>query len=207
MSDVATQIPAGWYPDPSGERQWRVWNGSQWSHLTRPYGEPPAATPTKRFGLEELATLDSLRRITQFGVLAYYTGFALLISVVGHWPGRAHPVSERFASAALGAAIGLTLIGTIYFAMCVRALRGRWSLEGLIPVVNTFVAAREMSRRLAMAGAGPRIVLDILLTLGFVALCPTQPWVGVALASVAFNQLARAYALIDLLSGPALRTA
>ncbi len=207
MSDVGTQIPAGWYPDPSGERQWRVWNGSQWSHLTRPYGEPPATTPTNRLGLEELATLDALRRLTQFGVLAYYTGFALLVSVVGHWPGRANPVSERFASATLGAAIGLALIGTISFAVSVRALRGRWTLEGLIPVVNTFAAAREMSRRLGMVSAGPRIVLDILLTLGFVALCPSQPWVGVALASVAFNQLARAYALIDLLSGPTRRTA
>lgn len=202
MSDSTGHVPAGWYPDPSGERQWRVWNGSTWSNVTRPYGELTSKVAPVRFGVDELATLGTLRRLTQFGILAYYVGFAFLISLIGHWPGRAQPVSPRFASAAMGAAIGLTLIGSIAFATSVRALRGRWTLDAVIPVVNTFVAAWCMSRELALGGAGPRLAIDGLLTLGFVILCPTQPWVGVALASVAFNQLARTYALIDRLSGP-----
>ncbi|MBW4031008.1 MAG: DUF2510 domain-containing protein [Acidobacteria bacterium] len=207
MSDSTGQVPAGWYPDPSGERQWRVWNGSDWSHVTRPYGEVATPTSPVHFGVDDLATLGTLRRLTQFGILAYYTGFALLISLIAHWPGRAHPVSPRFASATLGAAIGLTLIGALAFAATVRALRGRWTLDAVIPVLNTFTASRWMSRRLELVNAGPRQLIDVLLTVGFILLCPTQPWVGVALASVAFNQLARTYALIDQLSGPALTAA
>jgi len=207
VSDSTGQVPAGWYPDPSGERQWRVWNGSAWSNVTRPYGEITPTPAPLPFGVDELATLGTLRRLTQFGILAYYTGFAFLISVLAHWPGRTQPVSPRFASAALGAAIGLTLIGTITFATSVRALRGRWTLDAVIPVVNTFAAAWWTSRRLELGNPRPRLVIDVLLTVGFVLLCPTQPWVGVALASVAFNQLARTYALIDRLSGPALAAA
>lgn len=207
MSDSTGQVPAGWYPDPTGARQWRVWNGAAWSNVTRPYGEAAAAPTPTHLGIDELATLGALRRLTQVGILAYYTGFAFLISLIAHWPGRAHPVSPRFASAAAGAAIGLVLIGAIAFAASVRALRGRWTLDAVIPVVNTFAAAWWMSRRLDLGNALPRLVVDALLTAGFVLLCPTQPWVGVALASVAFNQLARTYALIDRLSGPALVTA
>ena len=207
MSDSTAQVPAGWYPDPTGARQWRVWNGAAWSNVTRPYGEASATPAPTHLGIDELATLGALRRLTQVGILAYYTGFAFLSSLIGHWPGRIHPVSPRFASAAAGAAIGLVLIGAIAFAASVRALRGRWTLDAVIPVVNTFAAAWWMSLRLDLGNALPRLVVDALLTAGFVLLCPTQPWVGVALASVAFNQLARTYALIDRLSGPALVTA
>lgn len=199
--NATSQIPAGWYPDPSGERQWRVWNGSDWTSVTRPYGET-VARENASFGVDELATLGSLRRLTQFGVLAYYAGFALLVSLVAHWPGHAHPVSPRFASATLGAALGLTLIGAVSFGVCVRALRGRWTLDALIPLANTFAAAYWISRRLGLTRPQARLFTDALITLGFVLLCARQPWVGVALAGVAFSQLARAFVLIDRLSAP-----
>lgn len=206
MSNVTAQIPPGWYPDPAGERQWRVWNGSAWSDVTRPYGESAPVPSTPRLGVEELAVMGSLRHLSRFGILAYYTGFALLVGLMAHWPGHVDPVSPRFASATLGAAIGLTLIGAISFAASVRALRGRWTLDALIPVVNTFAAALWMSRHLGLTTPSPRIFIDAFLTIGFVVLCPTQPWVGIALASVAFTQLVRTYALIDRLSGPPHRT-
>lgn len=205
MSPLSAQIPPGWYPDPAGQRQWRVWNGSAWSDVTRPYGESVAVPATPRIGVAELTVLGSLRHLSQFGILAYYTGFALLTGLVAHWPGRVDPVSPRVASATLGAAIGLTLIGAISFAACVRALRGRWTLDALLPIINTFAAALWMSRFLGLTKPSPRILIDALLTMGFVVLCPTQPWVGIALASVAFNQLLRTYALTDQLSGPAQR--
>jgi hypothetical protein len=203
VSNVAGQVPAGWYPDPSGERQWRVWNGSEWSNVTRPYAERVDTPGTATFGVEELAVINTLRRLTQFGILAYYAGFGLLASLIVHWPGHAHPVSPRFASATLGAAMGLTLIGAITFAASVRALRGRWTLDAVLPVVNTFASSYWMSRRLGINNPAPRLFIDAVITTGFVALVAAQPWVGIALASVAFSQLARAYVLIDRLSGTA----
>jgi len=69
--------------------------------------------------------------------------------------------------------------------------------------VNTFASSYWMSRRLGIENPAPRLFVDALITAGFVALVAAQPWVGIALASVAFSQLARAYVLIDRLSGTA----
>lgn len=38
MSDVAP--PHGWYVDPSGSAGWRVWNGREWTSVTRPFAPP-----------------------------------------------------------------------------------------------------------------------------------------------------------------------
>jgi hypothetical protein len=201
MINVTSQVPPGWYPDPSGERQWRVWNGVQWSDVTRAYGPPVTPVVATSIGVSELEELGALRRLTQFGVLAYYAGFALLVSLVTHWPGHAHPVPSRLANAALGAAMGLTLIGAISFAASIRALRGRWTVDAVIPVVNTFAASWWISRRLGFNNPSSRLFADALITVGFVLLCSKQPWVGIALAGVAFSQLARTSVLIDQLSG------
>ena len=32
---IATNVPAGWYPDPSGENAERLWDGSVWTHEVR----------------------------------------------------------------------------------------------------------------------------------------------------------------------------
>jgi len=207
VSNVVSPVPPGWYPDPSGARQWRVWNGTAWSDVTRTYGEKTTPVMTPSLGKTELDLLSALRRLTQFGVLAYYAGFALLISLIAHWPGRPHPVSARFASATLGAAMGLTLIGAISFAVCVHALRGRWTLEALIPLVNTFAASYLMSRRIGLNNPAFRLGADVFITGGFVLLSTAQPWVGIALAGVAFTQLARALVLSDRLSEPGPATA
>jgi Protein of unknown function (DUF2510) len=205
MPSVSSEVPAGWYPDPSGARQWRVWNGTQWSDVTRSYGDRVASLSSLGevdSPVASLHVIDSLRRLTQFGVVAYYAGFALLMGLIAHWPGHAHPVTARFASAALGAALGLILIGTISFAVSVHALEGRWTVGAVVPLVNTFVASYVMSRRIGLTAPEVRVAADAVITLGFVLLCASQPWVGVALAGVAFTQLARAYVLLDQFSGP-----
>lgn len=203
MSNVTSPVPPGWYPDPAGERQWRVWNGNEWSDVTRPYGaRATVQESTTGLGLSELETLGTLRRLTQYGILAYYAGFALLVGVITHWPGHAHPVSVRFAGVTLGTGLGLTLIGALSFAACVRGLRGRWTLDAVIPVINTFAASYWMSRRLSLKGFEFRLFADALITVGFVMLCASQPWVGIALAGVAFTQLARAYLVLDQIGGP-----
>ncbi len=199
VSNLVGAAPPGWYPDPSGGRQWRVWNGHSWTDVTRSYATPAAVTNVER---ADLTLIGALHRLTQFGVLAYYGGFALLVSLLAHWPGQPEPVSVRFANATLGAAVGLTLIGTISFAVTVRALRGRWSIDAVIPLANSFVASYLMSARIGVGGPQRRVAADVFITVGFVVLCPREPWVGVALAGVAFTQLARVYVLSDLLSDP-----
>ncbi len=205
VSDVTSEIPPGWYPDPSGARQWRVWNGTAWSDVTRSYA-PLAETATTDqataapSSASTLLVVAALHRLTQFGVLAYYAGFALLVSLISHWPGQPHPVTARFANATLGAAMGLTLIGAISFAVCVYALRGRWTWDALVPFVNTLVASYLISKHLGTNNSRYRVGADAFITVGFVLLCPSEPWVGVALAGVAFTQLARAYVLLDRLS-------
>lgn len=203
MSNAVGHIPPGWYPDPSGARQWRVWNGTAWSDVTRPYGD--LASPVSSLSLDAsgLTLVGALHRLTQFGILAYYAGFALLVSLVAHWPGQPHPVSARFASATLGAAIGLMLIGTVSFGVTVRALRGSWTLDAVLPLVNTFAVSYLMSQRIGITRPSTRVTADAVITLGFVLLSPAQPWVGIALAGVAFSQLARTYVLSDRLLGPA----
>jgi len=206
VDDTISSIPPGWYPDPAGLRQWRVWNGTEWSDVTRPYGEatlvPRLESPGATGPLPGLALISSLRRLTHFGVLAYYAGLALLVGVIAHWPGHSHPATARFASATLGAGVGLTLIGTISFGVCVRSLRGRWTLDALVPVVNSFAAAWWICNALGLPAPAARVGSDAIITLGFLALSARQPWVGLALAAVAVTQLSRAYALIDQVSGP-----
>ncbi|NBU96097.1 MAG: DUF2510 domain-containing protein, partial [Actinobacteria bacterium] len=38
-----TAVPAGWYPDPSGQFETRYWDGTAWTHHTaRPVNSPAA---------------------------------------------------------------------------------------------------------------------------------------------------------------------
>lgn len=40
------EVPAGWYPDPSGVEYWRWWDGSQWTdhtNATSQQGQQPAS--------------------------------------------------------------------------------------------------------------------------------------------------------------------
>ena len=200
MSDTGGSVPAGWYPDPSGARQWRVWNGTAWSNVTRAYapasGAPPTSAPAS-LGVAELEVLSALRRLTQFGIIAYYVGFALLVSLAYRWPGHADAVSLRLASPLLGLAAGLAVIGYVSFAAAGRVLRGRWTLDGVVPVVNTFTASYLMSRRLGVANNTFRLLVDALVTLGYLFASRSNPWFGVFLASVAAYQYLRCALLID----------
>ncbi len=191
--------PAGWYPDPSGSRQWRVWNGSNWSDVTRPYGEVTAA-PRRSFNL---ALVQSLRRVLNLGVVGVVGGLGLLVSSLAHWPGTADPTSRGFAVVASACAVAMLLLGTFACAFAVRELKGRWTIEAFVPLANLFVVNALVAQRLGRP-AYVRIGSEVVLLAVFVASSRHDVWLGLAPVIVAFGQSAWVSALIDQLNGPSL---
>ena len=176
-------VPPGWYPDPSGARQWRVWTGERWSEVTRPYGERP--TPT---GLvASLPLIQALDRVSRYGVAGVLGGLGLYVSVLSHWPGSANPVPSWFAALATTTALAFFFLGSAAYAFAARELRGRWSLSALVPLVNLEVVNAQLTQRL---GTSPtrRVVADSVLLVLFVMQFHHDAWLGVAPVLVALSQ-------------------
>jgi hypothetical protein len=193
-------IPRGWYPDPGGERQWRVWTGEQWSEMTRPYGEPasPAATL-----VENLPLLRALHRVARYGVVALFAGLGIVVSVLAHWPGTAHPTSSVVAATGLDAGLALLIIGTVSYAVGVRALVGRWTLVAIVPGVNVIALSGLVQERLIGRFMMRRMVSEALLLALFAAQGHAQPWLGIVPAYVALNHLISVQSLTARLAGTA----
>jgi hypothetical protein len=192
-------VPPGWYPDPAGERQWRVWTGTAWSEVTRPYGDI-SAVPAPRFA-PSLTLVLALRRVLTTGIVGVLGGLGLLVSVLAHWPGTAHPTPEWFAVAATGVASLLLLVGSVVCAFGVKELEGRWSLEAVIPGVNLFVASALVTRRLGSRRMW-RIVSEIILLAIFVVSSRNDLWLCVGPVIVAYIESTWFNALIERLTGP-----
>ena len=183
MSSSGTPVPSGWYPDPSGARQWRVWTGTQWSELTRLYGDTaPAASIAS-----DLSLIQALHRLLRYGIAGDFAGISILVSVLAHWPGTAHPVSEWFAVAACNVAVALLIIGSACFAFAARELEGRWTPWAFIPGVNLFVVNVVVTQRL---GGKPlrRVGAEAVLMLLFVVQFHNASWLCVAPVIVAVGQ-------------------
>lgn len=190
-------VPPGWYPDPSGSRQWRVWTGTGWSEVTRPYGDVTApARFATNFGL-----VQALRRVLRTGIVGVVGGLGLLVGVLAHWPGTAHPVPEWFALAASDTAVALLFVGTVVCAFGVKELMGRWSLEAFLPGVNLFVASALVTQRLGRL-RGWRIVSEIILLVVFAVASRDDLWLIVGPMIVAYVETSWFGALIDQLNGP-----
>lgn len=192
-------IPPGWYPDPSGARQWRVWTGADWSDVTRPYGEANGAT-APRFGTS-LHLVLALRRVLTIGIIGVLGGLGLLVSVLAHWPGTAHPAPEWFAVVATGVAALLLLVGSVVCAFGVKELEGHWSLEAVIPGVNLFVASALVTQRLGSRRVW-RIISEIILLVFFVASSRNDLWLCVGPVIVAYVESTWFSAFLDQLTGP-----
>ncbi|MHB8379364.1 MAG: DUF2510 domain-containing protein [Acidimicrobiales bacterium] len=190
-------VPPGWYPDPSGARQWRVWNGTAWSALTRPYGE---GVSTPRFA-SNLSLVQALRRLRDAGVVGVVGGLGLLVGVLAHWPGTAHPVPEWFALAASQLSIALLLVGSVVCAFGVRELEGRWRFGAFVPGVNFFIASARVTQRLGRLRAW-RLFSEVLLLVVFVISSRAELWLFVGPMIVAYVETSWFAALIDQLNGP-----
>lgn len=187
--------PPGWYPDPSGQRQWRVWTGDRWSELTKSYGESVAVTGLG--GSFEL--VRALHRVARFGVTGFYAGIALIVGISAHWPGTAHPSARWFATTTLDAGIVLVTIGLAFIAFSVRELEGRWTPLALLPVVNVIALGALVTRRLSGPVARRAISETVLLVL-FIYEFRLQPWLAVAPAVLALGLIQSTTTLIDQLS-------
>jgi hypothetical protein len=192
VSMTSTPVPSGWYPDPSGARQWRVWTGSQWSELTRPYGE---AAPEPSIATD-LALIQALHRLVRYGIAGNFAGIGILVSVLAHWPGTAHPVSEWFAVSASNVAVALLLIGSACFAFAARELEGHWTPWAFVPGVNLFMVNVVVTQRL---GGRPlrRVGAEVVLMALFIAQFHADTWLCVAPVIVAAGQSQWVTTLID----------
>ena len=186
-------IPPGWYPDPGGLRQWRVWTGTNWSDMTRPYGEPvaPRSPPP-------LSLMLALRRVQSLGIVGVVGGLGLLVSVLAHWPGTTHPEPQWFADVASNVAVALLAVGVSTCAFGVRELEGRWTLAALVPGLNLFYASALVNRRLGLR-PNWRIVSELVLLVAFVVSARQELWFALAPAIVAYLELTWFSALIDRL--------
>ena len=194
----STAIPPGWYPDPSGARQWRVWTGTNWSELTRPYGEPVVSTPVAA----SLPLIDALHRLLRYGIVAFFAGLGLVVNVLAHWPGTAKPTPFWFASTALELGIGLLLIGSLCFSFAARQLEGHWTIEAFLPGINVLVVSGLVTQRLGGRSPLWRVVTETILLALFIGQSHTALWLGVAPALVTLDHMRWTSALVDRLAGP-----
>lgn len=194
-------VPPGWYPDPSGARQWRVWTGANWSELTKPYGEPvvePSVVPS-------LPLIGALHRLVLYGIVAFFAGLGLVVNILGHWPGTANPVPVWFANTALDIGVGLLAVGSYCFSVAARELQGRWTIEGVIPGINMLVVSAIVTQRLGGRSAALRVATEVVLLAVFISQSHTELWLGVAPALVTLDHMRWTTALLDRLVGPSVR--
>jgi hypothetical protein len=134
--------------------------------------------------------------LVRYGIAGDFAGIGILVSVLAHWPGTAHPVSEWFAVAASNVAVALLLIGSACFAFAARELEGHWTPWAFIPGVNLFVVNVVVTQRL---GGRPlrRVGTEAVLMVLFVAQFHAEMWLCVAPVIVAVGQSQWVTTLID----------
>jgi Protein of unknown function (DUF2510) len=174
VDSASPPAPPGWYPDPGGERQWRVWTGTQWSDTTRPYvtSSTGAATSAPTASLV-------LRYVRRYGVLATFSGLGLLVGVLAHWPGSAQPVPAWFAFATSNLAVGLLALGSVVYALAARSLNARWNVIALIPGLNVAYVSGLLGERLSGTWPTRRVVAEVVILVLFVSRAHAAPWLAV----------------------------
>lgn len=193
--ESSSSIPAGWYPDPAGTPQWRVWNGHEWSQLTKPFNLNPPISPV----VAVAGTTRALRQLRAVGIPAFFVGLALLLGTIAHWPGQALATSTNWAVTAGFTGCGLLALGTIQFGYVVRLLQGHWSVDAFIPGLNVLSVSILLARMLRVQSVGSPPVLEAL-TLVLAGLALHEPLVvTLLLATMARTALVRTGFVIRLL--------
>ena len=180
MTSATSPAPPGWYPDPGGERQWRVWTGTEWSDTTRPYATRPSSVTTYS------SAPAYLRR---YGVVSLFAGLGLLVSVLAHWPGTAHPSTTWFALAASDLAVALLTLGSVLYALGARALLGRWTPVAFVPGVNVLFVSGLLGEALEGRWPTRRVVTEAIILTLFVAEAHAQAWLAIAPMLVGLTHL------------------
>ena len=192
MTSATSPAPPGWYPDPGGERQWRVWTGTEWSDTTRPYATRPPRVTTYA------SATAYLRR---YGVVSLFAGLGLLVSVLAHWPGTAHPSPTWFALAASDLAVALLTLGSFLYALGARALLGRWTPVAFVPGVNVLFVSGLLGEALEGRWPTRRVVTEAIILTLFVAEAHAQAWLAIAPMLVGLTHLG-ALGALDAMSAP-----
>ncbi len=191
----SSTIPSGWYPDPSGAPQWRVWNGQTWSGVTRPFATRPSDVTPYDSSVGTL--LVSLRRLRRFGVVSLFGGLGLLLSALAHWPGTHDATSATWARVTLAIGLGLMTFGTTGFAVVVRTLQGYWSVDACIPGLNILSVAVLCAQRLGVRRIGPPVGIEFAMLVFVCATFHQSPFAAVLLAAITRSFILRIGYVID----------
>lgn len=187
-------VPSGWYPDPSGAPQWRVWTGSRWSELTKPYGPRPAGEEV----LPTLRSIQAVHRVLRYGIVGFLGGFGVLVGTLGHLPHSAHPAPTSFYWVASALALALVLFGSLALGVAVSALNGKLTPVALVPGLN-FLAFSALATKRLGGKPGRRIASEALLLLIFATQLRHSPLYCLVLGMVALDQMRWTRVLLEKL--------
>lgn len=191
MNDIDTTTPSGWYPDPSGQPQWRVWTGNKWSSVVRAYRSEGAAPRTI------LSTLDRVRSIARaryIGPLGYLGGINLLASILTHWPSSSAPFADPWLLPLLGLFTFSFVMAWAITAQAVRSFQDNWTFWALVPLGNLLILTGLLRREL-LGGVSRPLTSDLLGLIMWAIVVTSSPVAGAitALMALAHGQLFNAY--------------
>jgi hypothetical protein len=135
VSDArAKPPPKGWYPDPTGAPQWRIWNGTTWSEHVRGFSAP---VPPLVSALEAVRATATLER---GGAASFFAGAALLIDAAHHHAGLVARSANLYATIVV-VGLALAVFGHVAFARAGATIAGHHRWLAAVPVLNVLMWA------------------------------------------------------------------
>lgn len=133
MSEAASESPPkGWYPDPTGAPQWRIWNGTTWSEHVRDFTSPAPSLATSLEAIRATAMLE------RGGAACFFAGIGLLIDVHHHHAALVARGAALYGTL-LTAGLLLLFLGHLSFARAGAAIAPRERWPAVVPILNAIV--------------------------------------------------------------------